>query len=78
MNKKDYENSIREVKDALGHKLSIGDLVVAHIYSNLVGLHRVIKICSKTVKLEHIQKGHFIRLIQPDKVVKIKEGSTDF
>lgn len=76
MTKREYEWYHSERKDALGHTIKVGDLVIFHWWDRRVKVGKVIKICTETLKIQPLEfknDPYWILLRYPDRVIKIKD-----
>ena len=73
MTRKEYEELHRVVKDKLGHRRHVGDLVIGYDYSNNVELYRVRRLCGKKVVVVRASNNTWGNYTYPDRLIKIKE-----
>lgn len=75
MTRKEFEEANAERKDALGHTIKVGDLVAFHWWDRRVNIGKVIKICSRVVKIEPIDLPQCTEQRYPERIIKLKSDA---
>lgn len=78
MTKQEYNWYHREVKDALGHRVKAGDLVIFHWWDKRVEIGKVVKVCDIVLKISPLKwenSPSWILQRAPERVIKIKKNA---
>ena len=78
MTKQEYNWYHREVKDALGHRVKAGDLVIFHWWDKRVEIGKVVKVCNIVLKISPLKWKNFPSWVlqrSPERVIKIKKNA---
>lgn len=78
MTKQEFNWYHREVKDALGHRVKAGDLVIFHWWDKRVEVGKVTKVCNRVLKIKPLKwKSSSSWELQrySERVIKIKKNS---
>ena len=73
MTKREYDSLYGTTKDALGHKLYVGDLIVCCCYGNTAKLYIVKKICNIRILAVRADNKTWDNYFNPDRVIKINK-----
>ena len=74
MTKREYNSLYGTTKDALGHKLCVGDLIVCCSYGNTATLYIVKKICNIKILAVRAENKTWDNYFYPNRVIKINES----